>query len=74
MAKTSNAAPGTAGSQFFLLTTEAGAASLPTDYGLLGHAADKASIAAIKLMREFATPTEQPSKALYIWSARLVRE
>jgi cyclophilin family peptidyl-prolyl cis-trans isomerase len=74
MAKAGNAPAGTAGSQFFVLTTEAGAAVLPRLYGLLGHAADKASLATIRLLREFAQANEKPSEPLYIWSARLVKE
>jgi peptidyl-prolyl cis-trans isomerase B (cyclophilin B) len=74
MAKAQNEPAGTAGSQFFVLTNEANAAVLPTLYGLLGHAYDKASIAAIRKLREFATPNEQTSEPLYIWSARLVKE
>jgi peptidyl-prolyl cis-trans isomerase B (cyclophilin B) len=76
MAKAGNDPAGTAGSQFFVLTNEANAAELPTDYGLLGHAYDKTSIATIRRLREFATPDPPatPSSPLYIWSARLVKE
>lgn len=73
MAKTSNAVGGTAGSQFFLISGAQGE-QLPTEYGLLGHAADKASLATIARLAKFATPTEQPSKPLYILTATLVRE
>jgi cyclophilin family peptidyl-prolyl cis-trans isomerase len=75
MAKTAAATPGTAGSQFFMLITNAAAEQLDTDYGLLGHAGDPASIKTIRLLGTFGAPDpEPPSKPLYIWSARLVRE
>jgi cyclophilin family peptidyl-prolyl cis-trans isomerase len=73
MAKTASDADGTAGSQFFLISGAQGAA-LPLQYGLLGHAADKASLATIARLAKFSTATEQPSKPLYIWTAKLVRE
>ena len=73
MAKTSAAPDGSAGSQFFLISGAQGAA-LPPQYGLLGHAADKESLATIALLASFSTQTEQPSKPLYIWTAELVKE
>jgi cyclophilin family peptidyl-prolyl cis-trans isomerase len=72
MAKTQADAAGAAGSQFFLISGELGK-ELPTQYGLLGHAADKASLATIARLASFAQPTEQPSKPIYIWSATLVK-
>jgi cyclophilin family peptidyl-prolyl cis-trans isomerase len=73
MAKTAAAPNGSGGSQFFLISGAQGAA-LPPQYGLLGHAADKASLATIARLAKFSTSTEQPSKPLYIWSAKLVRD
>jgi cyclophilin family peptidyl-prolyl cis-trans isomerase len=73
MAKTSDAISGTAGSQFFLISGAQGE-QLGTQYGLLGHAADKASLAAIARMNKYATGSEKPSKPLWIWTAKLVRE
>jgi cyclophilin family peptidyl-prolyl cis-trans isomerase len=73
MAKTSDAISGTAGSQFFLISGAQGE-QLGTQYGLLGHAADKASLATIARLNQFATSSERPSKPLWIWSAKLIRE
>jgi cyclophilin family peptidyl-prolyl cis-trans isomerase len=74
MAKTQVDPSGTAGSQFFLVSGPAGA-QLPTDYGLLGHATDRASLATIKRLARFAVdpnPPSAPLKPLYIWTAKLV--
>jgi cyclophilin family peptidyl-prolyl cis-trans isomerase len=73
MAKTQTDPNGTAGSQFFVISGAQGVA-LPTQYGLLGHAADKASLATIKRIASFATQSSTPSKPIYIWSARVVKE
>jgi cyclophilin family peptidyl-prolyl cis-trans isomerase len=73
MAKTSVAPDGSAGSQFFLISGAQGAA-LPPQYGLLGHAADKQSLATIARLASFSTQSEKPSKPLYIWTAELVKE
>jgi cyclophilin family peptidyl-prolyl cis-trans isomerase len=77
MAKTAVAPPGSAGSQFFVISG-AGGLRLPPDYGLLGHAADKASLATIRRIAALATqacgnPSGcPPSKKVWIVSARLV--
>jgi cyclophilin family peptidyl-prolyl cis-trans isomerase len=77
MAKTQNAAPGSAGSQFFVISGSEGA-QLPTDYGILGHAADKASLATIKRIAALATtacgdPSGcPPSRKVWIVTAKLV--
>ena len=73
MAKTEVQPSGTAGSQFFVISGSQGV-RLPTDYGLLGHAADKASLATIRRIAKLATVSSVPSKPIYIWSAKLVRE
>jgi peptidyl-prolyl cis-trans isomerase B (cyclophilin B) len=72
MAKTQVQPSGTAGSQFFVISGAQGVA-LPTDYGLLGHAADAASLATIKRIASFATASSVPSKPMYIWTATLVK-
>jgi cyclophilin family peptidyl-prolyl cis-trans isomerase len=77
MAKTQNAPPGAAGSQFFVISGPEGA-QLPTDYGMLGHAADKASLATIQRIAALATtacgdPSGcPPSKKVWIITAKLV--
>jgi peptidyl-prolyl cis-trans isomerase B (cyclophilin B) len=73
MAKTEAQPSGTAGSQFFVISGAQGE-GLPTDYGLLGHAADKASLDTIERIASFATDSSEPSKPVYIWSATLVKE
>ena len=54
MAKTATAPSGAAGSQFFVISGPQ-RPQLPPDYGLLGHAADKASLATIKRIAALAT-------------------
>jgi cyclophilin family peptidyl-prolyl cis-trans isomerase len=73
MAKTQVEPDGTAGSQFFVISGAQGEA-LPTQYGLLGHAADKESLATITRIASFATQSSVPSKPIYIWSATLVEQ
>ncbi len=70
MAKTAAQPSGTAGSQFFVISGGQGA-QLPTDYGMLGHAADPTSLATIKRIARFATQSSVPSKKIYIWTAKL---
>jgi peptidyl-prolyl cis-trans isomerase B (cyclophilin B) len=78
MAKTASAPSGASGSQFFVISG-AGGLQLPPDYGLLGHAADKSSLATIKRIAALATqacgdPSGcPPSKKVWITSARLVK-
>jgi cyclophilin family peptidyl-prolyl cis-trans isomerase len=77
MAKTESDPPGAAGSQFFVISGSDGA-RLPPEYGLLGHAADKASLATIKRIAALSTDacgTGQgcpPSKKVWIVTMRLV--
>jgi cyclophilin family peptidyl-prolyl cis-trans isomerase len=77
MAKTAAAPSGSAGSQFFVISGSGGM-QLPPDYGLLGHAADKASLATIRRIAALATQACgnpqgcPPSKKVWIDSARLV--
>jgi cyclophilin family peptidyl-prolyl cis-trans isomerase len=76
MAKTQNDPSGAAGSQFFVISGPEGA-QLPPDYGLLGHAADAASLATIKRIAALATTACgssdcPPSKKVWIVTAKLV--
>jgi peptidyl-prolyl cis-trans isomerase B (cyclophilin B) len=73
MAKTQDEPSGSAGSQFFVISGQQGV-QLPTDYGLLGHAADAESLATIKKIASFATASSTPSKPIYIVSATLVKD
>lgn len=74
MAKTSQAPSGSSGSQFFVVSTPNGAASLTLQpvYGVLGHATDPASLATINRIAALAVPGEQaapPSQPVWIVSA-----
>jgi cyclophilin family peptidyl-prolyl cis-trans isomerase len=71
MAKTQAAPSGAAGSQFFVISGASGT-QLPTDYGLLGHAADTASLATIKRIAALAKCDCPPSKNVWIVSTKLV--
>jgi cyclophilin family peptidyl-prolyl cis-trans isomerase len=76
MAKTQDAPSGAAGSQFFVISGVEGE-QLPPDYGLLGHAADKASLATIKRIAALATTSCgssdcPPSKRVWIITATVV--
>jgi cyclophilin family peptidyl-prolyl cis-trans isomerase len=77
MAKTAGAPSGSAGSQFFVISGPGGL-QLPPDYGLLGHAADKASLATIRRIAALATQACgnpqgcPPAKKVWINSARLL--
>jgi cyclophilin family peptidyl-prolyl cis-trans isomerase len=76
MAKTQDAPSGAAGSQFFVISGAEGE-QLPSDYGLLGHAADKASLATIKRIAALATTSCgssdcPPSKKVWIITATVV--
>ena len=76
MAKTQNAPSGAAGSQFFVISGAQGT-RLPPLYGLLGHAADSASLATIKRIAALATTACgssdcPPSKKVWIVTAKLV--
>jgi cyclophilin family peptidyl-prolyl cis-trans isomerase len=76
MAKTGAAAPGTAGSQFFVVTSENGGANLTAQpvYGILGHATDARSLATIKRIEALGVPGssfDPPTKPVWIISATL---
>jgi cyclophilin family peptidyl-prolyl cis-trans isomerase len=76
MAKTQDAPSGAAGSQFFVISGSRGM-QLPPLYGLLGHAADSASLATIKRIAALATTSCgsadcPPSKKVWIVTAKLV--
>jgi peptidyl-prolyl cis-trans isomerase B (cyclophilin B) len=65
MAKTGTEAPGTAGSQFYVVT---GAdAGLPPDYAIVGEVT--AGMDAVMRIEALGTPTEQPSRPVVIEKA-----
>ena len=77
MAKTLNEPSGASGSQFFVISGQQGT-TLPPDYGVLGHAADAASLATIRRIAALATNACgnsqgcPPSKKVWIVTAKLV--
>ena len=77
MAKTAIDPSGAAGSQFFVISGSQGT-QLPPEYGLLGHATDRASLATIKRINGLATLACgngqgcPPKQAVWINTARLV--
>ncbi len=77
MAKTLNDPSGASGSQFFVISGQQGT-NLPPDYGVLGHAADAASLATIRRIAALATNACgnsqgcPPSKKVWIVTAKLV--
>jgi peptidyl-prolyl cis-trans isomerase B (cyclophilin B) len=74
MAKTQVAPSGSAGSQFFVISGAQGM-RLPPLYGLVGHAADRASLATIKRIAALADPSCgdcAPVRKVWIVSAKLV--
>ncbi len=76
MAKTPQAPPGTAGSQFYVISAEAGAEFLSTTRsdGILGRATGTESLATIQRIAALAIPGEQfspPSQPVWIESMRL---
>jgi cyclophilin family peptidyl-prolyl cis-trans isomerase len=62
MAKTASEAPGTAGSQFFVVT--AADAKLPPDYALLGHVVR--GLPVVDRIGELGTPSGQPTARVVI--------
>jgi len=70
MAKTQAQAPGTAGSQFFVILSPQGP-KLSPQYGLLGHITDKSSLDAVNRIAALGTPGQDgpPVAPVYIDSA-----
>jgi peptidyl-prolyl cis-trans isomerase B (cyclophilin B) len=71
MAKRGDEPSGASGSQFFVISGPDGE-SLPPDYGIAGHATDKASKATIARINALGVGDGPPSQPVYIVSARLV--
>ncbi len=73
MAKTPTAPAGASGSQFFVVSSENGAASLSMqpDYGILGRATDPRSLKTIQNIADLAITDGPPSQPVWIISARV---
>ncbi len=79
MAKRGDEAPGTAGSQFFVLLTTDGAAGLtqlgpPAGYAVIGHAQDPASLKTLARIDALGVGDGPPVEPVYIWWTELVPE
>ncbi len=68
MAKTQDEAPGTGGSQFFVISGAQGQ-QLPPDYAVIGHATDPGSLATIGHIAALAVEDGPPSQPVWIVKA-----
>jgi peptidyl-prolyl cis-trans isomerase B (cyclophilin B) len=68
MAKTQDEAPGTGGSQFFVISGAQGQ-QLPPDYAVIAHATDPASLATIARIAALAVEDGPPSQPVWIVKA-----
>lgn len=71
MAKAGNEPDGAAGSQFFIVSTEAGAAMLEPLYAVVGHVLDDESGATIRRIDRLGIDDGPPVEPVWIWTARL---
>jgi len=71
MAKAGNEPDGTAGSQFFIVSTEAGAAALEPLYAVVGHVLDASSTETLQKINRLGIADGPPVEPVYIWTARL---
>jgi len=71
MAKAGNEPDGTAGSQFFIVSTEAGAAALQPLYAVVGHVLDASSTETLQKINKLGIADGPPVQPVYIWTARL---
>lgn len=71
MAKTGAEAPGTSGSQFFIVIGDAGS-SLPPEYALVGKVSE--GMDAVRKIGELGGPEERPVKSVVIKKAILEKE
>ena len=71
MAKTGNEPAGTAGSQFFIVSTESGGAMLEPLYAVVGHVTDATSAETLRKLDRLGVADGPPVEPVYIWTARL---
>lgn len=71
MAKAGNEPPGEAGSQFFIVSTEAGASQLEPLYAVVGHVVDDASAETLRRIDALGIDDGPPVEPVWIWTARL---
>jgi peptidyl-prolyl cis-trans isomerase B (cyclophilin B) len=68
MAKTADEAPGTGGSQFFVISGASGT-QLPPEYAVIGHATDARSLATIAAIAALGVEDGPPSSPVWIVKA-----
>jgi peptidyl-prolyl cis-trans isomerase B (cyclophilin B) len=73
MAKTGAEPAGTAGSQFFVVSSDAGGQQLTPDYAIIGHTTDPASLATIDRVNALGVSDGPPSQTVIIESATVTR-
>ncbi len=71
MAKAGNEPAGTSGSQFFIVSTESGAAMLEPLYAVVGHVVDATSTDTLRAIEKLGVADGPPVAPVYIWTARL---
>jgi peptidyl-prolyl cis-trans isomerase B (cyclophilin B) len=73
MAKAANEPPGTAGSQFFIVSTESGGAMLTPDYAVIGRVVDEESLTTVRRIDRLGIDDGPPAEPVWIWTARLAQ-
>lgn len=71
MARAGNEPAGEAGSQFFIVSTESGAAQLEPLYAVVGHVVDDASAETLRRIDALGIDDGPPVEPVWIWTARL---
>ena len=74
MAKAGSEPAGTAGSQFFIVSTESGAAMLDPLYAVVGHVLDASSTETIRTIDRLGVSDGPPVEPAWIWTARLTEK
>jgi peptidyl-prolyl cis-trans isomerase B (cyclophilin B) len=73
MAKAANEPAGTAGSQFFIVSTESGGAMLTPDYAVIGRVVDEESLTTVRRIDRLGIDDGPPAEPVWIWTARLTQ-
>ena len=73
MAKAGNEPAGAAGSQFFIVSTESGAAMLEPIYAVVGHVTDAQSADTLRRLDKLGVDDGPPVEPAWIWTARLAQ-
>ena len=71
MAKAGSEPAGAAGSQFFIVSTESGAAALEPLYAIVGHVVDDESAKTLRRIDALGIDDGPPVEPVWIWTARL---